>query len=85
MAGKIIARKKVLELRNILENHLIPFINVANECCEVFDEDLVGEWFFTRNSNLEEQMPIEYMDTEEGRSKILQLLRFIEIDEADLI
>ena len=45
----------------------------------------MGEWFFTPNSNLEEQMPIEFVDTEEGRSKILQLLRFIEIDEADLI
>jgi uncharacterized protein (DUF2384 family) len=75
----------VVELRNILENHLIPFVNIVNECCEVFDEGWVGEWFFTPNSNLDEQMPIEYMETEEGRSKILQLLRFIEIDEADLI
>jgi uncharacterized protein (DUF2384 family) len=75
----------VVELRNILENHLIPFVNIVNECCEVFDEGWVGEWFFTPNSNLDNQMPIEYMETEEGRSKILQLLRFIEIDEADLI
>lgn len=75
----------MVELRNILENHLIPFVNIVNECCEVFDEGWVGEWFFTPNSNLDNQMPIEYMETEEGRSKILQLLRFIEIDEADLI
>ena len=74
-----------MNLKNILENHLVPFVNIANECCQVFDESLVGEWFFTPNSNLGEQMPIEYMDTKEGRSKILQLLRFIEIDEADLI
>jgi len=85
MAGEAITRKQVVELRNILENHLIPFVNIVNECCEVFDEGWVGEWFFTPNSNLDEQMPIEYMETEEGRSKVLQLLRFIEIDEADLI
>jgi len=84
MAGEAITRKQVVELRNILENHLIPFVNIVNECCEVFDESWVGEWFFTPNSNLDEQMPIEYMETEEGRSKVLQLLRFIEIDEADL-
>tara|TARA_R100000908_G_scaffold64194_1_gene47249 strand:- start:1215 stop:1466 length:252 start_codon:yes stop_codon:yes gene_type:complete len=70
---------------NVIENHLIPFINIANECCEVFDEDFVGEWFFTPNSNLSEKMPIEYMDTDEGRCEILKLLRFIEIDEADII
>ena len=50
----------------------------------MFDEDFVGEWFFTPNSNLEEQMPIEFIDTEAGRTKLLTLLRFIEIDEADL-
>ncbi len=70
---------------NIIEYHLIPFVNIVNECCEVFDEDFVGEWFITPNSNLDEKMPITFMDTEEGRSQILQLLRFIEIDEADLI
>ncbi len=75
----------MVNLKNILENHLIPFCNIANECCQVFDEDFVGEWFFTPNSNLEEQMPIEFVDTEAGRTKLLTLLRFIEIDEADLI
>ena len=88
MAVKNITRKQVVDLRNILENHLIPFVNIVNECCEVFEgeyEDFIGEWFFTPNSGLDEKMPIELMDTDEGRAKILELLRFIEIDEADLI
>ena len=95
MAGKSITRKQMVDkdikvelLRNILENHLIAFVNIVNECCEVFEgeyEDYIGEWFFTPNSGLDEKMPIEFMDTEKGQSKILELLRFIEIDEADLI
>ena len=43
MAAKSITRKQVVDLRNILENHLIPFVNIVNECCEVFEgeyEDL---------------------------------------------
>ena len=48
-------------------------------------EDYIGEWFFTPNSGLGEKMPIELMGTEKGQSKVLELLRFIEIDEADLI
>jgi uncharacterized protein (DUF2384 family) len=88
MAGKSITRKQMVDLRNILENHLIPFVNIVNECCEVFEgeyEDYIGEWFFTPNSGLGEKMPIELMGTEKGQSKVLELLRFIEIDEADLI
>ena len=88
MAGKSITRKQMVDLRNILENHLIPFVNIVNECCEVFEgeyEDYIGEWFFTPNSGLDEKMPIEFMGSERGQSKILELLRFIEIDEADLI
>ena len=88
MAAKSITRKQVVDLRNNLENHLIPFVNIVNECCEVFEgeyEDYIGEWFFTPNSGQDEKMPIEFMDTEKGQSKVLELLRFIEIDEADLI
>ena len=77
MAGKSITRKQVVDkdikvelLRNILENHLIPFVNIVNECCEVFEgeyEDYIGEWFFTPNSGLGEKMPIELMGTEKGQ------------------
>ena len=97
MATKSVIKKQTIDLRNILENHLIPFVNIVNECCEVFGgvdnftnyegeyEDYIGEWLFTPNSGLGEKMPIEFMETDKGRSKILELLRFIEIDEADLI
>ncbi len=88
MAAKSIIKKQAVDLRNILEHHLIPFVNIVNECCEVFEgeyEDYIGEWFFTPNSGLGEKMPIEFMETDKGRLKILELLRFIEIDEADLI
>ena len=77
----------MVDLKKILKYDLIPFVNIVNECCQVFEgeyEDFIGEWFFTPNSGLGEKMPIELMDTDEGRSKILELLRFIEIDEADL-
>ena len=60
MAGKSITRKQMVDkdikvelLRNILENHLIAFVNIVNECCEVFEgeyEDYIGEWFFTATS-----------------------------------
>lgn len=74
----------MVDLKKILKHDLIPFCNIINECCGVFDEDYVGEWLFTPNSNLRDEMPIEYMATHKGRVELLRLLRFIEIDEADL-
>ena len=53
MARKSITRKQMVDkdikvelLRNILENHLIAFVNIVNECCEAFEgeyEDYIGE------------------------------------------
>ena len=74
----------MVDLKKLLKYDLIPFCNIVNECCGVFDEGYVGEWLFTSNSNLNNKMPIEYMETHKDRVELLRLLRFIEIDEADL-
>ena len=68
----------------IRKNNLIQFVNLVNECCEVMPDDHVADWLLTPNKDLDMQMPIDLSDTEKGMNKILMLLYFIEIGEADL-
>ena len=68
----------------IKKNNLIQFVNLVNECCEVMPDDHVADWLLTPNKDLDMQMPIDLSDTEKGMNKILRLLYFIEIGEADL-
>ena len=68
----------------IRKNNLIQFVNLVNEGCEVMPDDHVADWLLTPNKDLDMQMPIDLSDTEKGMNKILRLLYFIEIGEADL-
>ena len=68
----------------IKKNNLIQFVNLGIECCEVMPDDHVADWLLTPNKDLDMQMPIDLSDTEKGMNKILRLLYFIEIGEADL-
>ncbi len=68
----------------IRKNNLIQFVNLVNECCEVMPDDHVADWLLTPNKDLDMQMPIDLSETEKGMNKILRLLYFIEIGEADL-
>ena len=68
----------------IRKNNLIQFVNLVNECCEVMPDEHVADWLLTPNKDLDMQMPIDLSDTEKGMNKILRLLYFIEIGEADL-
>ena len=68
----------------IRKNNLIQFVNLVNECCEVMPDDHVADWLLPPNKDLDMQMPIDLSDTEKGMNKILRLLYFIEIGEADL-
>ena len=72
------------EEMRIRKNNLIQFVNLVNECCEVMPDDHVADWLLTPNKDLDMQMPIDLSETEEGMRKILRLLYFIEIGEADL-
>jgi len=66
------------------KENLIPFVNIVNDCCAVMDDDYVGEWLTKPNSDLNKEAPIELVNSQQGREKILRLLYFIEIGEADL-
>ena len=68
----------------IKKNNLIQFVNLVNECCEVMPDDKVADWLLTPNKDLDMQMPIDLSETEKGMDKVLRLLYFIEIGEADL-
>jgi len=48
------------------------------------DDDYVAEWLTTPNSNLNMEPPIQLINDEVGREKVLRLLYFIGIGEADL-
>jgi uncharacterized protein (DUF2384 family) len=66
------------------KENLIQFVNIVNDCCAVMDDDHVAEWLTKPNSDLNMEAPIELVNTQAGREKILRLLYFIEIGEADL-
>ena len=66
------------------KENLIQFVNIVNDCCAVMDDDYVGEWLTKPNSDLNMEAPMEFINSQEGREKILQLLYFIDIGEADL-
>jgi len=48
------------------------------------DDDYVGDWLTTPNPNLNMELPIRLIDEKVGREKLLRLLYFIDIGEADL-
>ena len=68
----------------IEKDKLIQFVNLVNECCAVMDDDYVAEWLTTPNADLNMEPPIQLINDEVGREKILRLLYFIDIGEADL-
>ena len=66
------------------KNNLIQFVNLVNECCSVMDDDYVAEWLTIPNADLNMEPPIQLVNDEVGREKLLRLLYFIDIGEADL-
>jgi|TARA_R110000824_G_scaffold267473_1_gene456363 uncharacterized protein (DUF2384 family) len=68
----------------IEKDKLMQFVNLANECCAVMDDDYVAEWLTTPNSDLNMEPPIQLVNEEVGIEQLLRLLYFIGIGEADL-
>ena len=62
---------------------LIEFTNLVNECCSVMEDDEVGTWLTTPNSNFNMDKPIHFF-WEGGQEKVYRILYFIDIGEADL-
>ena len=69
---------------NVRKDNLINFVNIVNECCCVMDHDYVGEWLTKPNPDLNMDSPMDLVNDQVGREKILRLLYFIDIGEADL-
>ena len=62
---------------------LIPFVNMVNEICLIVDHDCVEEWLNTTHSFLN-CTPLQEFNNN-GIIKVLDLVRLIELDEADVI
>ena len=77
--------KEARQQVNIKKDNLIEFVNIVNECCEIMPEERVANWLLRPNPDLNMDMPIDLVNDDVGRNKILRLLYFIEIGEADLI
>ena len=67
----------------IEKNKLIEFTNLINECCVVMDHNYVADWLTKPNPDLNMDTPLDIFN-EEGMDRILRLLYFIDIGEADL-
>jgi uncharacterized protein (DUF2384 family) len=68
----------------VKKDKLIEFVNIVNECCEIMPDEKVADWLLTPNPDLNMEMPMNLINKAEDRKKILRLLYFIEIGEADL-
>ena len=68
----------------VKKDSLIEFVNIVNECCEIMPDNKVADWLLTPNPDLNMEMPMDLVNDIVGRTKILRLLYFIEIGEADL-
>lgn len=77
--------KEARQQVNIKKDNLIEFVNIVNECCEIMPEERVANWLLRPNPDLNMDMPIDLVNDDVGRNKILRLLYFIEIGEADLL
>ena len=66
----------------IEKNKLIEFTNLVNECCTVMDHDYVADWLTKTNPDLNMDVPLDIFN-QEGMDRILRLLYFIDIGEAD--
>ena len=67
----------------IKEKNLIQFTNLVNECCEVIDDSFVEKFLTTPHSFFNNETPLEEFN-QVGIEKILRLLYFIDIEEADI-
>tara|TARA_R100000656_G_C3906977_1_gene120026 strand:- start:404 stop:634 length:231 start_codon:yes stop_codon:yes gene_type:complete len=67
----------------IKEKNLIQFTNLVNECCSVIDDEYVEKFLTTPHSYFNKETPLEEFN-QFGNEKILRLLYFIEIGEADI-
>jgi len=67
----------------ITENKLIQFTNLVNECCDVIEDDLVEKFLTSPHSFFNNETPLEEFN-QFGATKILRLLYFIDIQEADV-
>jgi hypothetical protein len=68
---------------NVEKSKLIEFTNLVNECCSVMEDSYVADWLNKPNPDLNMEVPIDIF-REEGMERILRLLYFIEIGEADV-
>ena len=65
------------------KDKLIEFTNLVNECCSVMEHSYVADWLNKPNPDLNMEMPIDIF-YKEGMDRILRLLYFIDIGEADV-
>ena len=65
---------------------VIPFVNLVNEICEIGflpEDKYIADWLTESREFLDNKSPIELIN-EEKIDKLLDLIRLIEIEEADV-
>ena len=70
-------------LMNIPNHRLIEFANLLNEVCAVVGSENATDWLDAPHKNLDDESPMNYF-YDSKTEKVYDLLRFIEIDEADI-
>jgi len=71
-------------LNRIIQDHLPTLLEVAIDCSNFLDEKMIGRWLLMKNSNLNNNRPIDLIASKDGVKTLYELMAMIENGEVNL-
>lgn len=71
-------------LNRIIQDHLPMLIEVGIDCSTFLDEKMIGRWLLMKNSNLNNNRPIDLITSKDGVKTLYELMAMIENGEVNL-
>lgn len=71
-------------LNRIIQDHLPTLLEVAIDCSNFLDEKMIGRWLLMKNSNLNNNRPIDLITSKDGTKTLYELMEMIENGEVNL-
>jgi len=71
-------------LNRIIQDHLPMLIEVGIDCSNFLDEKMIGRWLLMKNSNLNNNRPIDLITSKDGVKTLYELMAMIENGEVNL-
>ena len=71
-------------LDRIIQDYLPTFLEVAIDCSNFLDQKMIGRWLLMKNSNLNNNRPIDLITSKDGVKTLYELMGMIENGEVNL-